>query len=39
LCDKVIAAKERVMLALAGVGPELAGVLIDICCERMDWRK
>lgn len=33
LRDGVIAAKERVMRALRAVGPELAGVLIDICCE------
>jgi len=33
LRDEVIAAKERVMRALKAVGPELAGVLIDICCE------
>jgi hypothetical protein len=31
--DNVIAAKERVTRALMAVGPELAGVLIDICCE------
>jgi hypothetical protein len=31
--DEVIAAKERVMRAIEAVGPELAGVLIDICCE------
>lgn len=31
--DNVIAAKERVTRALVAVGPELAGVLIDICCE------
>ena len=33
LRDEVIAAKERVMRAIDAVGPELAGVLIDICCE------
>lgn len=33
LRDDVIAAKERVMRALKAVGPEIAGVLIDICCE------
>lgn len=31
--DNVIAAKERVMRALMAVGPEVAGVLVDICCE------
>jgi hypothetical protein len=33
LRDDVIAAKERVRSALEEVGPELSGVLIDICCE------
>lgn len=33
LRDEVIAARERVMRAIEAVGPELAGVLIDICCE------
>jgi hypothetical protein len=31
--DEVIAAKERVMRALDAVGPEVGGILIDICCE------
>ena len=33
LRDEVIAAKERVMRALAEVGPETGGILLDICCE------
>jgi hypothetical protein len=33
LRDDVIAAKERVMRALEAVGPEVAGVLVDVCCE------
>lgn len=33
LRDEVIAAKERVQRAVDAVGPELAGVLLDICCE------
>ncbi len=32
LADAVIAAKRRVQQALEAVGPELAGVLIDVCC-------
>ena len=31
--DNVIAAKARVIKALEAVGPELAGILVDICCE------
>jgi hypothetical protein len=31
--DNVLAAKERVMHALDTVGPELASVLVDVCCE------
>jgi hypothetical protein len=30
--DSVVAAHERVKRALAAVGPDLAGVLIDVCC-------
>jgi hypothetical protein len=33
LRDEVIAAKERVMRALIVVGPEVSGILVDICCE------
>jgi hypothetical protein len=33
LRDEVIAAKERVMRALMAVGPEVSGVLVDVCCE------
>lgn len=32
LQDHVVAAKERVHRALKAVGPELAGILIDVCC-------
>lgn len=32
LADGVVAATERVRLALVAVGPELSGVLIDVCC-------
>ena len=30
--DSIIAARERVRRALSSVGPDLAGVLIDVCC-------
>ena len=30
--DYVIAARERVRLALRAAGPDLAGMLIDVCC-------
>jgi len=33
LRDEVLAAKERVMRVLMAVGPEISGVLVDICCE------
>ena len=32
LADNVVAARERVRLALRAAGPELAGILIDVCC-------
>ncbi|MEG6510118.1 DUF6456 domain-containing protein [Methyloligella sp. 2.7D] len=33
LRDDVLAAKRRVFKALEAAGPELAGVLVDVCCE------
>lgn len=32
LQDNIMAARQRVMLALAKVGPELSGILVDVCC-------
>lgn len=32
LTDMIIASKRRVQAALAAVGPELSGVLLDVCC-------
>ena len=32
MADHVVAARERVRLALKAAGPELAGILIDVCC-------
>lgn len=32
ISDRAVAAGERVRRALSEVGPELAGVLIDVCC-------
>ena len=30
--DNVMAARQRVVRAVAAVGPELAGILVDVCC-------
>ena len=32
LADNLLAARQRVVRAIAAVGPELAGVLVDVCC-------
>lgn len=32
LADSVLAARDRVSRALAAVGPDLAGILLDVCC-------
>ena len=33
--DAVVAARERFQRALEAVGPELAGILVDVCCHDM----
>jgi hypothetical protein len=35
LSDNVVAARARVQRALGAVGPELAGILVDVCCHDM----
>jgi len=35
LRDDVVAARERVARAMRAVGPELASILIDVCCHEM----
>jgi hypothetical protein len=35
LADSVVAAREWVARALRAVGPELAGILVDVCCLEM----
>jgi hypothetical protein len=32
LSDAAVAARQRIARALAAVGPELAGILLDVCC-------
>ena len=32
LCDSALDARKKVDAAIAAVGPELAGVLLDVCC-------
>src|SRR5581483_1197392 len=35
LGDNVVAARQRVARALTAVGPELAGILVDVCCHEV----
>jgi len=35
LSDRVVAARERVNRALSAVGPELADILVDVCCHEI----
>ena len=32
IADHVVAARQRINQAMAAVGPELAGILLDVCC-------
>ncbi len=38
LSDEALSARQRVVRALEAVGPELAGVLIDVCCHLVGLR-
>ena len=32
MADHVVASRQRINQTLAAVGPELAGILLDVCC-------